>query len=275
MAARQHGSDTVTAGLVNRYRATLGWPAAVAAEGDPAPPGVHWCLAPETTEAGALGIDGLPVAGGIIPPIRRLTSRMWAGGEIAFGEPLRVGDPVERVSRLVALAEKSGRSGRLVFATLQYDYRVAGTTRVAETQTIAFRDPAAAAPHARAPLAESPAEDWDFSRTVTTDSTMLFRFSALTFNPHRIHYDHPYATAAEGYPGILVHGTLTAALLLDVCASHVGTAAIAGFRVKAERPAFCGIRLTLSGRVRDAGIELVAIGNGGEVVMRGSATLRP
>ncbi len=103
---------------------------------------------------------------------------------------------------------------------------------------------------------------------------MLFRFSALTFNSHRIHYDWPYATGTEGYPGLLVHGPLTAALLLDVCADHLGAAAIASFWVRAERPVFCGTQLTLVGRTAHSEVELAAIDEAGNIVMRGSAAFR-
>jgi len=273
MATIRPGTDVATGGLADRFRATLARPIAPVAEGDPAPLGLHWCLAPEVTAAESLGRDGLPDDGGIIPPIRLLTARMWGGGEISFSQPLRIDDRVERVSRLVCLTEKSGRSGRLVFARLQHDYRARGAICLTETQTIAFRDPsfvAAPAPDV-APLREA----WDFSRTVTVTETMLFRFSALTFNSHRIHYDQPYATAVEHYPGLVVHGPLTAALLLDACAEQVGAAAIAQFRVKAERPAHCGIRLTLAGRIAGTEVALAALDEAGRTVMRGGATLRP
>jgi 3-methylfumaryl-CoA hydratase len=266
MAARRCGSDVVTAGLVDRFRVTLGRPTA---SGVPVPLGLHWCLAPEATEAEDLGPDGLPADGGIIPPLRHLTGVMWGGGEVDFREPLRIGDPVDRVSRLIGLTEKSGRSGRLAFARLQHEYRVGGTTCIGEVQTIVFRAPVAAL------SAEGPvvAEPWDFRRTVTPTPPMLFRFSALTFNPHRIHYDQPYATAVEHFPDLVVHGPLTAALLLDACAAHVGADAIARFRVKAERPAYCGGRLTLAGRLDGPEVLLAALDEAGRAVMRGAATL--
>jgi 3-methylfumaryl-CoA hydratase len=226
MAARRRGSDVVTAGLVDRFRVTLERPAAA---GGPVPLGLHWCLAPEATEAEDMGPDGLPADGGIIPPLRSLTGIMWGGGEVQFRQPLRIDDAVERVSQLIGLSEKSGRSGRLAFARLQHEYAVRGTVCVSEVQTIVFRAPVTAPP-AEGPVVE---EHWDFRRTVTPTPPMLFRFSALTFNPHRIHYDQPYATAVEHFPGLVVHGPLTAALLLDACAEHVGAGAIAQFRVKA------------------------------------------
>jgi 3-methylfumaryl-CoA hydratase len=266
MAARRCGSDMVTAGLVDRFRVTLGRPVSTDAL---VPLGLHWCLAPEATEADRLGPDGLPGDGGIIPPLRRLTGIMWGGGEIDFRHPLRIDDRVERVSRLAGLTEKSGRSGRLAFARLQHDYQVRGTTCVSEMQTIVFRQPVAA-PAAEGPVVE---EAWDFRRTVTPTPPMLFRFSALTFNPHRIHYDQPYATAVEHFPGLVVHGPLTAALLLDACAAQVGAGAIAHFRVKAERPAYCGDRLTLAGRIDGTEVALAALDEAGRAVMRGMATL--
>lgn len=274
MDARHHGTDVVTPALMNRFRATLGRAPMQAVTGDPAPLGLHWCLAPEIVEEADLGSDGLPARGGIIPPIRRLTSRVWAGGTLQFHRPLRAGGQVERASRLTGLAEKSGGSGRLVFAGFQYEYRVDGAICVSETQTVAFRDPAIPAlPPTRIP-GEKHNERWDFSRVVLATAPMLFRFSALTFNSHRIHYDLPYATAIEGHPGLLVHGPLTAALLLDACADHLGYSAVAAFRARAERPAYCGAQLMLAGRIGATEVELAAIDEAGNTVMRGSATLR-
>jgi 3-methylfumaryl-CoA hydratase len=266
MAAHRCGSDVVTAGLIDRFHVTLGRPVTPKT---PVPLGLHWCLAPEATETDSLGPDGLPSDGGIIPTIRRLTGVMWGGGEINFLQSLRIDDRVERVSRLVGLTEKSGRSGRLAFARLQHDYHAHGTICVSEVQTIVFRAPVVAPP-ANGQVTE---ETWHFSRTVTLTAPMLFRFSALTFNAHRIHYDPPYATTVEQFPGLVVHGPLTAALMLDACAEQVGAAAIARFRVKAERPAYCGNRLILAGRVDGGEVTLAALDETGRAVMRGAATL--
>lgn len=275
MQARHHGTDIVTPALMNRFRATLGRAPPPAFVGEPAPLGLHWCLAPEIVEDADIGSDGLPARGGVIPPIRQLTSRVWASGTLEFRRPLRAGDRVERASRLTGLAEKSGSSGRLVFAGFQHEYRADGAICVSETQTVAFRDPAVPVlPPTHVPD-ERRNESWDFSRVVLATAPMLFRFSALTFNSHRIHYDLPYATAIEGHPGLLVHGPLTAALLLDACADHLGTSAVAAFRVRAERPAYCGARLTLAGRIGPTDVELAAIDEAGNTVMRGSAVLRP
>ncbi len=266
MAACRSGSDVVTGSLIDRFRVTLGRPLSTDAT---VPLGLHWCLAPEVTPADDLGPDGLPADGGIIPPLHSLTGIMWGGGEIEFLQPLKRDDPVERVSRLIDLTEKSGRSGRLAFARLQHEYQARGVPCIREVQTIVFRAPVAA-PSAEGPVVE---ERWDFRRTVTPTPPMLFRFSALTFNPHRIHYDQPYATAVEHFPGLVVHGPLTAALLLDACAEQVGADLIAQFRVKAERPAYCGDRLTLAGRIDGRDVALAALDQAGRAVMRGTATL--
>ncbi len=271
-AAERHvAHDVVTPALVDRYLVTLGHRPQGLKPGAPAPLGLHWCLGPEAAPLEDLGADGLPARGGIIPPVP-LAARMWAGGDLDFAAPLRVGDAVERVARLSSLTEKSGRAGRLAFLGIDYDYRVDGAVRLHEVQRFVCRDPVPLAADTAAPEDDGP---WDFRRRVATSAPMLLRFSSLTFNPHRIHYDLPYATQTEGYPGLLVHGTLTAALLLDTCAAAVGAEAIAAATLRARRPAFCGTVLTLAGRRRPDGIGLVALDGDGLTVMDGAATLKP
>ncbi len=270
-AERHVANDVVTPALVDRYLVTLGHRPQGAKPGALAPLGLHWCLGPEAAPLEDLGPDGLPERGGIIPPVP-LTARMWAGGDLDFAAPLRVGDAVERVASLSSLTEKAGRAGRLAFLGIDYDYRVNGEVRLHEVQRIVCRDPAPLAADGAAPEDHGP---WAFRRRVETSAPMLLRFSSLTFNPHRIHYDLPYATRAEGYPGLLVHGTLTAALLLDTCAAAVGAAAIARVTLRARRPAFCGTVLTLAGQRGPDGIRLVALDGDGLTVMDGAATLRP
>jgi 3-methylfumaryl-CoA hydratase len=267
MAARHADQDVLTAGLVDRFRVMLG-----RGRSDDAtvPLGLHMCLAPEAIEAEKLGPDGLPREGGWIPRLRLLTGVMYGGAAFEFLEPLRFGDTVERVSRLAGLTEKSGRSGRLAFARIRHEYRVAGALRIAETQTLLFRVPAAA-PSVDGPVVHEP---WDFRRSVTPTETMLFRYSALTFNPHRIHYDHPYATGVEHFPGLVVHGPLTATLLLDTCAEQVGAAGVRRFEVRAERPAYCDGALTLAGRIEGDTVTLAALDETGRAVMRATAELR-
>lgn len=272
LAVRQCGTDVVTAALVDRFRVTLGRAIMAGLAPDTAPLGLHWCLAPEVTAADDLGPDGLPARDGIMPAIPRLPSRMWAGSDIEVARPLRIGDQVERRSQLIGLTEKAGRSGRLVFARFRSDYRVGGVTCIAETQTIVYREPV---PVAGPPgnMQDHRAQAPECSRTIALTPPMLFRFSALTFNPHRIHYDQPYATATELYPGLVVQGTLTAALLLDLGAEAAGGAAIRSIRIRAERPVYCGDQLTLASWPTATGLELTASNQVGDVVMQGSATL--
>jgi len=262
-------SDVVTQALVDRYLVTLGHRPQGMKHGAVAPLGLHWCLAPEAAAAEDLGPDGLPAQGGIIPPVP-LAARMWAGGDLDFTAPLRVGDAVERTAVVSSLTEKAGRAGRLAFLGIDYDYRVGGEVRLHEVQRFVCRDPVPL-DIGGVPTDEGP---WAFRRRVETSGTMLLRFSSLTFNPHRIHYDMAYATQAEGYPGLLVHGTLTAALLLDTCAAAVGAEAIAAVSVRARRPAFCGTVLTLAGQRHADGIRLVALDGDGLTVMDGTATLK-
>ncbi len=269
--ARRHvAHDVVTQGLVDRYLVTLGHRPQGMKQGAVAPLGLHWCLGPEAAAAEDLGPDGLPERDGIIPPVP-LAARMWAGGDLDFAAPLRVGDAVERVAAVATLTEKTGRAGRLAFLGIDYDYRVNGEAGLHEVQRFVCRDPVPLE------IGGVPTDDgpWAFRRRVATSATMLLRFSSLTFNPHRIHYDLAYATGAEGYPGLLVHGTLTAALLLDTCAAAVGPEAVAQVSLRARRPAFCGTVLTLAGQRHADGIRLVALDGDGLTVMDGSATLRP
>lgn len=270
-ADRHVTNDVVTPALVDRYLVTLGHRPQGLKPGALAPLGLHWCLGPEAAPMEDLGPDGLPERGGIIPPVP-LAARMWAGGDLDFAAPLRVGDAIERVASLSSLTEKTGRAGRLAFLGIDYDYRVGAETRLHEVQRIVCREPAPLAVDDARPEDHGP---WAFRRRVETSAPMLLRFSSLTFNPHRIHYDLPYATQTEGYPGLLVHGTLTAALLLDTCAAAVGVEAIARVTLRARRPAFCGTTLTLAGQRHAAGVRLAALDGDGLTVMDGEASLRP
>ncbi len=213
---QEEARDILSPGLVARYRATLaGW---LHESGDGVPPGLHWCLAPAAVPPAELGPDGHPRRGGFLPPVPYET-RMWAGGEIRFHAPLRVGDTVLRRSRIDDVTAKAGRSGPLVFVTVAHRHEVAGALRVEERQDIVYR-PATGA--GRPEPVRAPVPPGAF----VCDPVTLFRYSALTFNGHRIHYDHPYVTGAEGYPGLVVHGPLQATLLMNAAAARAGTAAL-------------------------------------------------
>lgn len=198
------------ANLVRAYLATVHDVAAAPASGDVAPPGIHWCLAPPAAPMSALGRDGHPAKGGFLPPVP-LPRRMWAGGRLDLRDPLRVGDAVERVSTVHAISRKEGRSGELWFVTVSHRLSTARGIAVEEQQDLVYRADGGSPAGRAGEEADSPA---DASLVVPATPTLLFRYSALTFNGHRIHYDRPYAMDVESYDGLVVHGPLQAALML-------------------------------------------------------------
>lgn len=185
------------------------------AEGDPLPPGWHWMFLNPVARRSALSVDGHPQRGGFLPPID-LPRRMWAGSRIAYAAPLTVGRAATRRSRIIDIRDKSGRSGRLCFVTVEHIWSADDRTCIIEQQDIVYRE--ASTGLTSAPSAQGSDEPvlntvprW--CETFVADSTLLFRYSALTFNGHRIHYDCSYAREIEGYAGLVVHGPLTATLL--------------------------------------------------------------
>ena len=212
-------------------------------EGDPLPLGWHWFYFKQPLRSSDLGVDGHKRRGAFMPAVD-LPRRMWAGGTLRSLGPVRIGERAELRSRVTGVEEKRGRRGRLVFVTVGQTVLQGGRACVEEEQVIVYRgsDPH---PAARAP-APGPG-DAAWSETFLPTTVTLFRFSALTNNAHRIHYDHPYTTDEEGYPDLLVHGPLTALLLLDA-AGRYGTEAVTRFRYRALAPLFAGRRITLVGR---------------------------
>jgi 3-methylfumaryl-CoA hydratase len=221
------------------------------------------------TEAGP---DGHPKRGDFLPPVP-LPRRMWAGGRLTFHEPLKVGERAVRTSTIVNIEDKTGRSGRLVFVTVQHDIEVAGELRIEEEHDIVYRD----APHpGAAPQKAAPAPDGEtWRRTINADPVMLFRYSALTFNSHRIHYDYPYVTEVEGYPGLVVHGPLIATLLVDLVRRELPEATVQSFAFKALRPTFANQPFTVCGKPSDDGktLDLWAKDHEGYVTMRATAAV--
>jgi len=183
--------------------------------------GLHWCLAPDAVERSDLGPDGHPARGGFLPPVP-LGNRMWAGGMLRFRAPLRIGDAVERTSRVSSITPKSGRSGPLVFVAVDHVLRVDGEVRIEERHDIVYRPARPAPATLPPPLIPEAAGDglW------IGDPVTLQRYSAITFNGHRIHYDYPYVTGVEGYAGLVVHGPLQATLLMNAAAKRAGHCAL-------------------------------------------------
>lgn len=258
----QHAEDLVAPGLIAHYAATFD------RSPDAAPQGLHWCLCPPTVPTGSLGPDGHPPKGDFLPPVP-LPRRMWAASELSFGAPLRYGDAIRRRSRITAIEEKAGASGPLAFVTVEHQTYAGEALAVEERQTIVYRDAATGPAPPRAPL---PDESWDYRRTIVPSTALLFRYSALTFNSHRIHYDLPYATGAEGYAGLVVHGPLTASLLLDLIARAFGDNVLATFRFRAEAPAYAGRPLHVCARREGEALSLAALDDDGVRVLSASAT---
>ena len=205
-------ADDVSAAAHARFRATLdGFLAPV--EAGEATPGFHWCLAPECAPPSALGVDGHPAKGTFLPPVE-LPRRMWAGGVLELLLPLRLGERVERRTRIGGISRKAGASGALVFVTLHHDLVTPRGLAIREQQDIVYRGAQAPGRPAAAPAAP-PLEEGGAVADFAPDPVLLFRYSALTFNAHRIHYDLAYATAEEGHAGLVVHGPLQATVLLN------------------------------------------------------------
>ena len=267
--------DRVDPAHVKRWCATLDRPDT----GDGlVPQGLHWCLCLPDAATADLGVDGHPrrdeSPDSFLPPVP-LPRRMWASSAVTFVRPLRSGEAVTRHSRIQSITPKQGGTGLLVFLEIEHETRGAGEVAVREVQNIVYRDAAPAgappAPPPPGPGAFDPAP-WAATRVVDPTQTLLFRFSALTFNSHRIHYDLPYATDEEGYRGLVVHGPLTATLLLDLARRELGEQALATFSFRGVTPAICGEPLHLAMRPVDKGYQMGAFAGDGRQVMSASAT---
>jgi 3-methylfumaryl-CoA hydratase len=236
--------DVVTPRLIESFHATL---APHLADVEPeAPLGIHWCLAPDIVEAAKLGRDGHPEKGDFLPPVP-LQKRMWAGGTLNLLSPLRSGDRVERRSTIVSIEEKEGRTGRLCFVTVRHDIATDRGPAIQETQSIVYREAASPSAATRGPA--EPSESPEFSREAAIDPVLLFRYSALTFNGHRIHYDAPYAVQEENYSGLVVHGPLQATYLLNFAAS-IAERSPSRFSFRALHPATGVTKIHLKARGR-------------------------
>ena len=189
-----------------------------------------------------------------------------AGGRIDFHAPLRFGEHATRRSRIATVEEKTGRSGRLVFVTLEHVISAGGAPRLTETQTVVYR--AAPEPGAAAPEGPEIEERAEFSREVDPDTVLLFRYSALIFFGHRIHYDLPYTREVEGHPDLLVHGPLTATLLTDLGLTRLEGRRLTGLSIRALQPLYAGRPFTLEGRESGGGLRLWARSPGGRAAMR-------
>ncbi|WP_417621223.1 FAS1-like dehydratase domain-containing protein [Parasphingorhabdus sp.] len=260
--------DTITPGLLQRYCATIDRPVT-----DDVPQGLHWCLCLPDAPTAQLAEDGHPAKGGFLPPIP-LPRRMWASSSVSFDHPLQPGDAISRVSTVVSIEEKSGKSGNLVFVAVDHETRVGAQVAIRERQNIVYREPGTtAAPASPTSTAVPDLRGWDWQQRIVPSETLLFRYSALTFNSHRVHYDRPYAMQEEGYPGLVVQGPLMATLLLNLAAREFGPNQLASFSFRGHCPAFVNAAIYLVGKQEGENITLAVLGNDSEEIMAARATI--
>jgi 3-methylfumaryl-CoA hydratase len=258
--------DVVTAAPIARLAAALDRDDPAPRGGGALPPLWHWLYFLPVHRQSELGHDGHARLGGFLPPVP-LPARMWAGGRLEFHHALRVGEEITRTSRIADLTYKAGRSGPLVFVLVRHEIHHPQGLAIVEEQDIVYREPGELKPQAVTARAEAA-----WTRTILPDDVLLFRYSALTFNGHRIHYDRRYAES-EGYPGLVVHGPLIATLLLDLLRRNLPEAIVSRFEFRALSPLFDGTPFEICGQPQPQGIHLWARNAAGGLAMDATATL--
>jgi len=264
--------DEVTRTPIAALSATLDRDDPAPREGDALPPLWHWLYFLPVHRQSELGPDGHAARGGFLPPVP-LPRRMWAGGRLSFHRPLRVGDEIARESQIADISYKEGRTGPLVFVLVKHEIGNGDGIAISEEHDIVYRDnpkpddPVVKPIHARS--------DHDWTREIHPDDVLLFRYSALTFNGHRIHYDRRYVTEVEGYPGLIVHGPLIATLLVDLLRRNMPDATVKQFTFRAVKPVFDIAPFSVCGKVEADGKSVVlwAKDASGALCMDASATL--
>lgn len=231
--------------------AVLDQPEPVAMAGDPLPPLWHWLYFLQWPNQRDLGEDGHPAHGHFLPPIPN-RQRMFAGGRCEIIEPLRVGEPAQRISILNTVATKHGTTGELLFVTVRNEYSQHGRACLVEEQDIVYRSGRSGGPHpSELDTSATPHSDEPWRLPLQPDPTMLFRFSALTANAHRIHYDAPYAQGEEGYPGLVVHGPLLVLAMLELVRLNAPSRPVRSLSYRLRRPVFAGEHLIACGTPTD------------------------
>jgi 3-methylfumaryl-CoA hydratase len=265
--------DTLTPTPVRALDATLDHPATAVDAGTVLHPLWHWLYFLPLHRQSEIGADGHARRGGFLPPVP-LPRRMWAGSQFEFIAPLRVGDRVARTSTIADVTVKEGRTGKLVFVKVRHELRCndAADPALVEFHDIVYRDAQQPGDVPPPPQAAPTGAAWQ--REIVPDDVLLFRYSALTFNGHRIHYDRKYVTEVEGYPGLVVHGPLIATLLMDLLRRHLPGADVASFRFKAVRPTFDLHPFKVSGQRDGNTVKLWAQDHEGWLTMDAVATLR-
>ena len=240
--------------------------------GDCLPPAWHWLFFLPLHRQSELGKDGHPERGGFLPPVP-LPRRMWAGSRMEFHKPLRVGETITRTSRIASVKQKEGRTGPLVFVLVCHEIANPAGLAITEEHDIVYRDHARKGESAPEPPPAPLESSW--KRTISPDDVLLFRYSGLTFNGHRVHYDRRYATEVEGYPGLVVHGPLIATLLLDALRRNMPQAEVARFEFRAVSPLFDTAPFGVCGTPQgDNIIRLWAMTASGGLAMDATAAIR-
>jgi itaconyl-CoA hydratase/mesaconyl-C4 CoA hydratase len=245
--------DLLSENILKRVAATFS--ENVPMPGEPLPALWHWCFFQDPVAESLLGEDGHPMRGGFLPPVENQI-RMWAGGRVEFIEPLQTGTQAQRISRILRVEEKEGRTGKLLFVTVGHEYAQNGYIRIREEQDIVYREPNAPKLQRSEAL---PQGQW--AEQIDPTPTLLFRYSAATFNGHRIHYDYTYATEVEGYCGLVVHGPLIATLGLRAFLRVHPNAFIRKFSFRNTRPLLTPDAFEVSGRITAPGTAQLWAGN--------------
>jgi 3-methylfumaryl-CoA hydratase len=268
----ESAADEITSAPAALLAATLDRPDPEPRRGDVLPLLWHWLYFLPRHRHSDLAPDGHAKRGGFLPPVP-LAHRMWAGGRFEFFRSLRIGEHFRRTSRIADVTLKQGRSGPLVFVTVRHEIGNEPGIALVEEQDIVYRDAASVYPASPAPPPAAPdGQEWE--REIRPGDVLLFRYSALTFNSHRIHYDRRFATSVEGYPGLVVHGPLIATLLLDLLRSNLPEANIAKFSFRAVSPLFDTATFRICGKPEGDTVRLWAKNENGGLAMDATAMLQ-
>ncbi|MBI2202647.1 MAG: MaoC family dehydratase N-terminal domain-containing protein [Candidatus Rokubacteria bacterium] len=269
---RSAAADVITPGPANLLRLTLSRPEPELREGDALPPGWHKLYFLPRYRPDGLHADGTPKDAGVIPPMP-LPRRMFAGESVRYHRPLRIGEAVRGETELTDISAKTGGTGTLVFATAVHRIFGADGLAIEEERRTVFREEIKAGDRNQAPRRDPAPTDVPWRHPVEADAVLLFRFSALTFNSHRIHYDRKWAMEVEGYPGLVVHGPLASTLLIDFARDHAGGRAIRASSAQARAPLFDTAAFELRGRPTDTGCEVWTVTPEGTIAMAMSVDL--
>lgn len=268
----QIARDRIVAGPLDRLSATLDRDDPGFRDGDAIPPLAHWLFFLPSDRQSKLDTDGHPERGDFLPSTPDLPRRMWAGSRIVFYSPIRVGMKIERKSEIVSVEPKQGANGALLFVTVRHEIsEKGGGVLLTDEHDIVYRGAGGATGGSKGEVRDP----GSWRRSLVPDERLLFRYSALTFNAHRIHYDKDYVTGVEGYPGLVVHGPLVATLMLDLLRRQAPDAEVVSYTFRARAPLFAGAELHLNGEPvpKDNAVELWTCDVDGQVAMTARAVL--